>query len=235
MVLPDGIAQVNATTATALRAHPGTRAGRATGVVPSLVVESPNRYPSPLPDEPLKIVSQPQDPTVLVMATRAGDQSPQSACCPAGICRSPSAMNMGSSRSTGRRPFTSTAGKIRWHCNPPILDTRIDATSIHRSVRYGVPNAETAKSLGLSSPQRPRPEVVRLGRRSVLSKDAVPSKHDTLLHGPSPQFRLEPRNTWDQSGPAHDLHVRPRQKSAPRRPMTWASTSHRRASKILPT
>lgn len=31
VVLPDGIAQVNATTAAALRAHPGARAGRATG------------------------------------------------------------------------------------------------------------------------------------------------------------------------------------------------------------
>lgn len=57
-----------------------------------------------------------------------------------------------------------------------------------QGVRYGVPNAETAKSLGLSSPQNAPWEIVRLlVDGPVLSKDAALLEHDTLPADPSPR------------------------------------------------
>lgn len=57
-----------------------------------------------------------------------------------------------------------------------------------QGVRYGVPNAETAKSLGLSSPQNAPWEIVRLlVDGPVLSKDAALLEHDTLPADPSPE------------------------------------------------
>lgn len=63
-------------------------------------------------------------------------------------------------------------------------------------MRYGVPNAETAKSLGLSSPQNAPWEIVRLlVDGPVLSKDAALLEHDTLPADPSPEkFRRSLRS-----------------------------------------
>lgn len=89
VVLPDGIAQVNATTAAALRATQAHGLVAPPAMVPSLVVRIAERvYPSPLPDEPLKIVSRPQIPRCAGHGNAAPATSRRSQrCCPAGICR----------------------------------------------------------------------------------------------------------------------------------------------------
>jgi hypothetical protein len=57
-----------------------------------------------------------------------------------------------------------------------------------QGVRYGVPDAETAKALGLSSPKTAPWEVVRLlVEGPVLSRDAALLEHDTLPADPSPR------------------------------------------------
>lgn len=74
-----------------------------------------------------------------------------------------------------------------------------------QGVRYGVPNAETAKSLGLSSPQNAPWEIVRLlVDGPVLSKDAALLEHDTLPADPSPEkFPPEPPEPPDDDQEVH--------------------------------
>lgn len=75
-------------------------------------------------------------------------------------------------------------------------------------MRYGVPNAETAKSLGLSSPQNAPWEIVRLlVDGPVLSKDAALLEHDTLPADPSPEkFPPEPPEPPDDDQEVHSHH-----------------------------
>jgi hypothetical protein len=55
-------------------------------------------------------------------------------------------------------------------------------------VRYGIPDAQTAASLGLSSPKPAPWEIIRLlVDGPVLSKDAALLEHDTLPSDPTPR------------------------------------------------
>lgn len=191
VVLPDGIAQVNATTAAALRATQAHGLVAPPAMVPSLVVRIAERvYPSPLPDEPLKIVSRPQDPALCWSWQRsAGDQSPQSTVLSGRhLPISPSAMNMGIKQIHGTATVYLDGGKFVALQSPDPRYTESMYYIDSQGVRYGVPNAETAKSLGLSSPQNAPWEIVRLlVDGPVLSKDAALLEHDTLPADPSPR------------------------------------------------
>ncbi|CMH33197.1 ESX-1 secretion system protein eccCa1 [Mycobacterium tuberculosis] len=152
VVLPDGIAQVNATTAAALRATQAHGLVAPPAMVPSLVVRIAERvYPSPLPDEPLKIVSRPQDPALCWSWQRsAGDQSPQSTVLSGRhLPISPSAMNMGIKQIHGTATVYLDGGKFVALQSPDPRYTESMYYIDPQGVRYGVPNAETAKSLGL--------------------------------------------------------------------------------------
>ncbi|CFR81550.1 ESX-1 secretion system protein EccB1 [Mycobacterium tuberculosis] len=160
-------------------------------MVPSLVVRIAERvYPSPLPDEPLKIVSRPQDPALCWSWQRsAGDQSPQSTVLSGRhLPISPSAMNMGIKQIHGTATVYLDGGKFVALQSPDPRYTESMYYIDPQGVRYGVPNAETAKSLGLSSPQNAPWEIVRLlVDGPVLSKDAALLEHDTLPADPSPR------------------------------------------------
>jgi type VII secretion protein EccB len=191
VVLPDGIAQVNATTAAALRATQSHGLVAPPAVVPSLVVRIPERvYSSPLPDEPLKIMSRPDEPTLCWMWQRgAGDVSPKTTVLSGRhLPIQPSAMNTGIKQIQGTATVYIDGGKFVQLQSP---DPRYGESMYYvdpEGVRYGVPNADSAKALGLSSPKTAPWEIVRLlVDGPVLSKDAALLEHETLPADPSPR------------------------------------------------
>jgi type VII secretion protein EccB len=191
VVLPDGIAQVNATTAAALRATQSHGLVAPPAVVPSLVVRIPERvYSSPLPDEPLKIMSRPDEPTLCWMWQRgAGDVSPKTTVLSGRhLPIPPSAMNTGIKQIQGTATVYIDGGKFVQLQSP---DPRYGESMYYvdpEGVRYGVPNADSAKALGLSSPKTAPWEIVRLlVDGPVLSKDAALLEHETLPADPSPR------------------------------------------------
>ncbi len=191
VVLPDGIAQVNATTAAALRATQSHGLVAPPAVVPSLVVRIPERvYASPLPDEPLKILSRLDEPTLCRMWERgAGDQSPRTTVLSGRhLPIPPSAMNGGIKQIHGTATVYMDGGKFVQLQSP---DPRYGESMYYidqQGVRYGVPDADSAKALGLGSPKTAPWEIVRLlVDGPVLSKDAALLEHDTLPPDPSPR------------------------------------------------
>ncbi|CFS35047.1 ESX-1 secretion system protein EccB1 [Mycobacterium tuberculosis] len=101
---------------------------------------------------------------------------------------SPSAMNMGIKQIHGTATVYLDGGKFVALQSPDPRYTESMYYIDPQGVRYGVPNAETAKSLGLSSPQNAPWEIVRLlVDGPVLSKDAALLEHDTLPADPSPR------------------------------------------------
>ena len=78
-----------------------------------------------------------------------------------------------------------------------------------QGVRYGLPDADTAKALGLPSPKTAPWEVVRLlVDGPVLSKDAALLEHDTLPADPSPRKvpagnTRSPRSSVDDDEEVH--------------------------------
>lgn len=105
-----------------------------------------------------------------------------------GMPISPSAMNMGIKQIHGTATVYLDGGKFVALQSPDPRYTESMYYIDPQGVRYGVPNAETAKSLGLSSPQNAPWEIVRLlVDGPVLSKDAALLEHDTLPADPSPR------------------------------------------------
>lgn len=191
VVLPNGIAQVNATTAAALRATQSHGLVAPPAVVPSLVVTIPERvYDSPLPDEQLKLLDRPQEPVLCWTWERgAGDQSPKTTVL-AGrhLPIQPSQMNTGIKQIQGTATVYTDGGKFialqspdpRYHESMYYIDPE--------GVRYGIPDADSAKALGLGSPKTAPWEIVRLlVDGPVLSKDAALLEHDTLPADPNPE------------------------------------------------
>jgi type VII secretion protein EccB len=191
VVLPDGIAQVNSTTAAALRATQSHGLVAPPAVVPSLVVQIPERvYPSPLPDDPLKVVSRPDEPTVCWNWERqGGDQSPKTLVLTGRHLPIPPAfLNAGIKQIHGTATVYIDGGKFVSLQSP---DPRYGENLYYvdpQGVRYGLQNVETAKALGLSSAKTAPWEIVRLlVDGPVLSKDAALLEHDTLPADPSPR------------------------------------------------
>jgi type VII secretion protein EccB len=191
VVLPDGIAQVNGTTAAALRASQSHGLVAPPSVVPSLVVRISERvYISPLPNEPLKIVARPDEPTFCwSWERRAGDQAPKTTVLTGRhLPISPSAMSSGIKQIHGSATVYIDGGKFVSLQSP---DPRYGESLYYidqQGVRYGLADAEAVKALGLPSPKNAPWEIVRLlVDGPVLSKDAALLEHDTLPADPSPR------------------------------------------------
>ncbi|WP_204080331.1 type VII secretion protein EccB [Mycobacterium riyadhense] len=191
VVLPDGIAQVNTTTAQALRATQSHGLVAPPAVVPSLVVRIPERvYASPLPNQPLEILSRPDEPTLCWSWERAtGDQSPKTTVLSGRHLPIPaSTMSTGIKQIQGTATVYIDGGKFVQLQSP---DPRYGESMYYvdpEGVRYGVPNADAAKALGLSSPKTAPWEVIRLlVDGPVLSKEAALLEHETLPADPSPR------------------------------------------------
>ncbi len=191
VVLPDGVAPINANTSVALRANQSHGLVAPPALVPSLVVRIPERvYNSPLPDEPIKLVARPQDPTLCWSWERkAGEQAPKTAVLTGRhLPIPPSAMSTGIKQIQGTATVYTDGGKYVQLQSP---DPKYGESLYYvdpQGVRYGLPDAQTAAALGLKTPKTAPWEIVRLlVDGPVLSKDAALLEHDTLPADPSPR------------------------------------------------
>lgn len=191
VVLPDGVAKVNDTTAAALRA------ANSFGLVSPPTVESSvvakiaeQNYFSPLPDKPMTMMLPQDDPTLCWSWERqAGDQSPKTTIIvgrhlpiAAGL------MNSGIRQIAGNATVYIDGGHYLRLQSP---DPRYGESLYYvdpQGIRYGVQNEETAKVLGLTGPLTAPWQVVGLlVEGPVLSKDAALLEHDTLPADPNPR------------------------------------------------
>ncbi len=191
VVLSDGIAPVNANTAAALRATESYGLVEPLPITPSEITRIETRtYDSPLPDDPIKITSRPEDPTVCWSWERGpGDQAPKTTILTAERVPIPLAsMNDGIKQIQGSATVFIDGGKFV-HVQSP--DPRYGEASYYvdpQGVRYGVPDEQAAASLGLTSAKAAPWEILRLlVDGPVLSKDAALLEHDTLPADPSPR------------------------------------------------
>jgi type VII secretion protein EccB len=191
VVLPDGVATVNTTTAAALRATQSFGLLSPPSLEPSVVVPLPDRvYTSPLPDAPIKLVNR-QDEPILCWTWRrtTGEQGPKTA-----VITGPrlpiaaSALTAGISQIEGTATVYIDGGKYIQVASP---DPRFGEALYYidpQGVRYGLPDEKTAGSLGLSAPQLAPWEVVRLlVEGPVLSQEAALLEHDTVTTESSPR------------------------------------------------
>ncbi|MBS4728059.1 type VII secretion protein EccB [Mycobacterium sp. SM1] len=191
LVLADGVARVNATTAAALRATNSFGLLAPPLVEASLVAKIPERvYASPLPDQPLMILSRHDAPTLCWSWQReAGDQAPKTAVLSGRhLPIPPSAMGTGIKQVGGDMTVFIDGGKyIRLQSPDPAHGEALYYVD-PQGVRYGLPDQETAKVLGLTSPMAAPWDVVRLlVDGPVLSKQAALLEHDTLPADPNPR------------------------------------------------
>lgn len=191
VVLPDGVARVNATTSAALRATNSFGLITPPTIESSLVAKIPERvYASPLPDEPLTILARQDAPTLCWSWQReAGDQSPKTAVLSGRhLPIPPSAMNTGIKQIDGAATVFTDGGKFVQLQSPDPKHGEALYYIDPQGVRYGLPDQETAKTLGLTSPKKAPWEVVRLlVDGPVLSKQAALLEHDTLPPDPKPR------------------------------------------------
>jgi type VII secretion protein EccB len=191
VVLPDGVAPVNENTAVALRATQSHGLVTPPAVAPSLAVRIPEQvYPSPLPDDPINIVSRPNEPVLCwTWERKPGEQAAKTTVLRGRHLPIPaSAMNQGIKQIQGTATVYTDGGKYVQVQSP---DPRYGESLYYidpQGVRYGVPDPQTAQALGLTSPKAAPWEVVRLlVDGPVLSKDAALLEHDTLPADPSPR------------------------------------------------
>jgi type VII secretion protein EccB len=191
VVLQDGVAHVNANTASVLRATETYGLTYIPSVVRSDLVKIPEReYPSPLPDEPIKIVHRPTDPVLCwTWERRVGDAAAPKTTVVAGrhLPIQPSAINLGVKQIQGAATIYTDGGKYVQLQSP---DPRYGESLYYvdpQGVRYGIPDKQTATALGLGPPTPAPWEIVRLlVDGPVLSKAAALLEHDTLPADPTP-------------------------------------------------
>ena len=143
VVLSDGVAPVNANTAAALRATQSYGLVAPPAVDPTLAVRIPELfYHSPLPDEPIKIVTRPQDPTLCwTWERKPGDQAAKTTVLTGRHLPIPaSSMNSGIKQIQGNATVYVDGGKYRATSSPPIPGTANRCTtSIRRVCATGCP------------------------------------------------------------------------------------------------
>ena len=151
-------------------------------MVPNLVITLPERpYDSPLPPAALTSLSR-QDAPVLCWTwdRTAGDQKPQAVVI-AGrhLPIPPSALGSGITQVQGTATVYTNGGKyIQVQSDDPRYGESLYYVD-PLGVRYGLPDQETAATLGLSSPTPAPWEVVRLlVEGPVLSRDAALLERD---------------------------------------------------------
>lgn len=191
VVMPGGIARINANTATALRATESYGLVEPPELVPSLVSLVPEQnYASPLPDDPIKLVSRTDEPILCWSWERtSGDQAPKTMVLTGRHLPLPlSARSAGVSQISGDVTVYSDGGKFIQLQAP---DSRYGESAYYvdpQGVRYGIPDANAATALGLSGAQKAPWEIVRLlVDGPVLSKDAALLEHETLPADPDPR------------------------------------------------
>ncbi|WP_018602899.1 type VII secretion protein EccB [Mycobacterium sp. 155] len=191
VVLPDGVARVNDTTAAALRASNSYGLITPPTVESSMVVKIPEQvYVSPLPAEPMTILLRQDDPVLCWAWQREpGDQSAKTTMI-AGrhLPVSSSVRDTGVKQIEGDATVYIDGGQfVRLQSPDPKVGEGLFYID-PQGVRYGVANADAAKNLGLGAPvNAPWPVVSLLVEGPVLSKDAALLEHDTLPSDPKPR------------------------------------------------
>ena len=191
VVLPDGVARVNDPTAAALRATNSYGLIEPPPVQASVVADIAEQvYVSPLPDKPLDILLREEDPALCWAWERVpGDQAPKTSVIAGRRLPVPSsALNTGIEQIDGDATVYIDGGQyIRLQSPDPRYGESLYYID-PQGVRYGLPNEDTAKNLGLSAPQTAPWQVVKLlVDGPVLSKEAALLEHDTLPPNPSPR------------------------------------------------
>ncbi|MDV3123325.1 type VII secretion protein EccB [Mycobacterium sp. 21AC1] len=191
VVLPDGVARVNDTTAAALRATNSYGLLQPPSVEASVVAKITEQvYVSPLPEKPLQMMLR-QDAPVLCWSWQRepGDQSPKTTVI-AGrrLPLPPTAIGTGVKQIDGDVTVYIEGGQFIRLQSP---DPRVGESLYYvdpQGVRYGIANDDTAKNLGLSGAVNAPWQVVGLlVEGPVLSKEAALLEHDTLPADPNPR------------------------------------------------
>jgi type VII secretion protein EccB len=191
VVLPDGVAKVNDPTAAALRATNSYGLIAPPSVESSLVAKITEQvYVSPLPDKPLEMLLREDAPTLCWSWQREpGDQAPKTSVITGRhLPIAASVMNTGIDQIGGpSKVFIDGGQYVRLQSPDPRYGESLYYID-PQGVRYGIPNEETARNLGLSSPLTAPWQVVGLlVDGPVLSKSAALLEHDTLPSDPSPR------------------------------------------------
>jgi len=196
VVLPDGVAKVNDTTAAALRA------GNSFGLVSPPSIESSvvakiaeQTYFSPLPDKPMTMLLPQDQPTLCWSWERqAGDQAPRTTIIVGRhLPITPASMNTGIKQIQGDATVHIDGGHyIRLQSPDPRYGESLYYID-PQGIRYGVADQDTAKALGLTAALTAPWQVVSLlVEGPVLSKGAALLEHDTLPTDPNPRKVPEP-------------------------------------------
>ncbi len=191
VVLPDGVAKVNGTTAAALRATNSYGLMAPPTVEASDVAAIPEQvFVSPLPDEPMDI-QLPQDAPTLCWSWQRepGDQAPRQTVISGRHLPVPAGrLNGGIDQIAGDATVFIDGGQFVRLQSP---DPRYGESLYYidpQGVRYGLPNEDTAGALGLSGPLTAPWQVVSLLIDGpVLTKQAALLEHDTLPPDPNPR------------------------------------------------
>ncbi|VEG50965.1 type VII secretion protein EccB, Actinobacterial [Mycolicibacterium aurum] len=191
VVLPNGVAKVNGTTAAALRATNSYGLIEPPSMESSAVARVPEQvYDSPLPDVPMDVLLRQEIPTLCWSWQRlAGDQAPKMTVI-AGrrLPLSATSLTTGIDQITGDATVYISGGQyIRLQSPDPRYGESLYYID-PQGVRYGLPDEETAAKLGLSSPRTAPWQVVSLlVDGPVLSQQAALVEHDTLPPNPNPR------------------------------------------------
>ncbi|UXA18232.1 type VII secretion protein EccB [Mycobacterium sp. SMC-4] len=191
VVLIDGVAKVNDTTAAALRATNSYGLIEPPSMEPSAVSRIPEQvYESPLPDAAMTMLLRQDIPTLCWSWVREpGDQAPRTMVI-AGrrLPLPPGALNTGIDQINGDNTVYVDGGQyVRLQAPDPDFGESLYYVD-PQGVRYGLPDEDTARDLGLSVPRTAPWQVVSLlVDGPVLSKDAALVEHDTLPPNPNPR------------------------------------------------
>jgi type VII secretion protein EccB len=191
VVLPDGVARINGTTAAALRATNSFGLVTPPSVEASTVARIAEQvYTSPLPDEPLEILLREDAPTLCWAWQREpGDQAPKATVITGRhLPLAPSVMNAGIRQIGGDATVYLDGGKyIRLQSPDPRYGESLYYID-PQGVRYGLPDEQTGATIGLNAPVTAPWQVVGLlVDGPVLSKQAALLEHDTLAPNPNPR------------------------------------------------
>ena len=191
VVLPNGVAKVNDTTAAALRATNSYGLVASPSMAPSAVAAIVEQvYDSPLPDAPMDILAREELPALCWTWQReTGDQAPQTTVIAGRHLPLPAAdMATGIKQISGDATVHISGGQyIRLQSPDPRFGESLYYID-PQGVRYGLPDEDTAAKLGLTSPHTAPWQVVSLlVDGPVLSKEAALIEHDTLPPNPNPR------------------------------------------------
>lgn len=191
VVLPNGVAKVNNTTAAALRATNSYGMISPPSVEPSAVARVVEQvYNSPLPDTAMDVLLRDEAPALCWAWQReAGDHGPKTTVIAGRRLPLPaSALNTGIRQVSRDATVHITGGQYIQVESP---DPRYGESLYYidpQGVRYGLPSPDTAVKLGLASPQSAPWQVLSLLIDGpVLSENAALVEHDTLPADPSPR------------------------------------------------